>query len=40
TKGDTAGGGTLYNSVKFGTAKPVVSTDVLKITNTINETDV
>ncbi len=40
TKGDTAGGGTLLCSVKFGTAKPVVSADVLKITVTLNATDV
>ena len=40
TKGNTAGGGTLFCSVPFGTSKPVVSTDVLKITITVNETDV
>lgn len=40
TKGDTAGGGTLYNSVQFGTAKPVEDNDVLKITVTINSSDV
>ncbi len=40
TKGDTAGGSTLFCSVPFGTSKPVVSADVLKITGTINETDV
>ncbi len=40
TKGNTAGGGSLLCSVKFGTSKPVVSADVLKITVTLNATDV
>lgn len=36
---DTAGGGTLYCSSQFGSAKPVVSTDVLKVTVTITAAD-
>lgn len=40
TKGDTAGGGTLYASSKFGVAKAVESSDVLKVTITINSSDV
>ncbi len=37
---DQAGGGTLYCSIQFGTSKPVESADVLKITVTLNATDV
>lgn len=40
TKGDTAGGGTLFAAVPFATAKPVEAADVLKVTVTINASDV
>jgi len=39
TKGDTAGGGTLFCAAKFGSSKSVVSTDVLLITCTITLAD-
>lgn len=39
TKGNTAGGGTAYCGVKFATSKGVVSTDVLKITATLEAAD-
>jgi hypothetical protein len=39
TKGDVAGGGTLYCASKFGTAKSVVDDDVLKVTVTITAAD-
>ena len=40
TKGDAAGGGTLYCSAKFAASKPVVNTDVLKVTVTLTSSDV
>lgn len=40
TKGDTAGGGTLFCAAKFGSSKSVVATDVLLITCTITLADV
>jgi hypothetical protein len=41
TKGDTAGGGKIYNVSDFtGGSKTVVSDDVLKVTVTLNATDV
>lgn len=40
TKDDQAGGGTLLCSVKFGTSKSVVDDDVLKVTVTLNSSDV
>ena len=40
TKGDAAGGGTLFCSSKFAIAKPVVATDVLKVTITIAASEV
>jgi hypothetical protein len=40
TKGDTAGGGTLYCSSKFSTSKPVESGDTLKVTVTLTASDV
>ncbi len=40
TKDDQAGGGTLYASVQFGTSKSVVDDDVLKVTVTLNSSDV
>ena len=40
TKGDAAGGGTLFCSSKFGTSKSVVNTDVLLVTCTITLADV
>ncbi len=40
TKGNTAGGGVLYASVKFGTSKSVVDDDVLKVTVTLTSSDV
>lgn len=39
TKADTAGGGTLYCSSKFDTAKPVEATNVLKVTVTLTGAD-
>jgi len=39
-KGNTAGGGTLFCSSKFGTPKSVVTTDVLLVTCTITLADV
>lgn len=36
TKGDTAGGGTLFCSVRFSTSRSVVSGDVIKVTVTIS----
>lgn len=39
TKGDTAGGGTLYCASQFGSEKSVVNTDVLKVTVTITAAD-
>lgn len=39
TKGNTAGGGTLFCSAKFASAKPVVTNDVLKVTVTISGQD-
>lgn len=39
-KGNTAGGGTLFCSSKFGTSKSVVDTDVLLVTCTITLADV
>lgn len=40
TKGDAAGGGTLYSASKFGTSKPVENLDVLKVTVTLTSSDV
>lgn len=40
TKGDAAGGGTLYSASKFGTSKPVENLDVLKATVTLTSSDV
>lgn len=40
TKGDTAGGGTLYCSSQFTTEKPVEDDDVLKVTVTLTASDV
>ena len=40
TKGNTAGGGTLFCSSKFGASKSVVNTDVLLVTCTITLADV
>lgn len=40
TKGDTAGGGTLFCSVLFAASRAVVATDVLKVTITITSSDV
>lgn len=40
TKADTAGGGTLFASSKFGTSKSVVDTDVLLVSCTITLADV
>lgn len=40
TKGDTAGGGTLYCSAQFAAQKDVVNTDVLKVTVTLTSADV
>lgn len=39
TKGNTAGGGTAYCGVRFAASKGVVSTDVLKITATLEAAD-
>jgi hypothetical protein len=39
TKSDTAGGGTLFCSSKFSSAKSVVDNDVLKVTITISASD-
>lgn len=40
TKGDAAGGGTLYCASKFAVSKPVVSADVLNVTVTLTSADV
>jgi hypothetical protein len=40
TKGDTAGGGTLYCAAKFTTSKAVEDDDVLKVTVTLTASDV
>jgi hypothetical protein len=40
TKGNTAGGGTIYAAGKYTTAKPVVSTDVLTVVCSITLADV
>lgn len=40
TKGDTAGGGTLFASVRFSSARPVVATDVIKVTCTVSGSNV
>ncbi len=39
TKGDVAGGGTLYCASKFGSSKSVVDDDVLKVTVSITAAD-
>lgn len=39
TKGDTAGGGTMYCAAKFGASKSVVSADVLNVTIQITAAD-
>jgi hypothetical protein len=39
TKGDAAGGGTLFCSVKFGTPKDVVDNDVLMVVGTVALSD-
>ena len=39
TKGDAAGGGTLFSASKFGAAKSVVDDDVLKVTIEITLAD-
>ena len=40
TKGDTAGGGTLYAGAKFSSSQAVVSSDVLQIVVTLTSADV
>lgn len=40
TKGNTAGGGTMYCASKFASSKAVESTDVLKVTCTLTASDV
>lgn len=40
TKGDAAGGGTLYSASKFSSSKSVVSADVLNCTITVTAADV
>ena len=39
TKGDAAGGGTMFCSVKFGTPKSVVNNDVLMVVGTVALSD-
>jgi hypothetical protein len=39
TKGDAAGGGTLCVAGKFGTAQPVIATNVLSLTYTVGAAD-
>jgi hypothetical protein len=39
TKGDTAGGGTLFCAARFGTAQPVIDNNVVNLTYTVSAAD-